>query len=888
MKRSDDPVLARRKKMAAKGAKADGAKRTPRTRKPEGMSVEQWQIALRREFGAEQDFGLKNLGAEPFFSEFLVTNPASGGEYRVAIRGQNPGDNYCSCPDFSVNTLGTCKHLEFALAKLLKRRGAKTAFAHGFQPEYSEVYLRYGAKREVAFNPGKECPCPIRDLASRYFGQDAILQPEAYSRFDAFLKAAAGKGHEVRCYADALGFIAQVRDEAARRERIDRAFPQGEDSPALADLLRVPLYPYQRKGALFAARAGRSLLADDMGLGKTIQAIAAVEILAREAGVERVLIICPTSLKHQWKDEIERFATRTALTVEGFWANRQKGYQEDSFYKITNYDVVHRDRDLIRKWSPDAIILDEAQRIKNWRTRTAQSVKALQSQFAIVLTGTPLENRLEELHSIVEFVDRYRLGPSFRFLSEHQQTDDCGRVTGYQNLSRISKTLEPILLRRSKNSVRIELPERMEKRFFLEMTPQQMDHHEDNRDIVARIAAKWRRYKFLSEADQLRLRIALQNMRMSCNSTYLLDQTSDHGRKADEAATLLEEIFERPGAKAVVFSQWLRTHEILARRFEGKGWPFVLFHGGVPGPKRRDLIKRFKEDPECRLFLSTDAGGVGLNLQNAEVVLNMDQPWNPAVLEQRIGRVHRLGQHRPVRVVHFVAEGTIEHGMLSLLSFKKSLFAGVLDGGEDAVFLGGTRLTKFMESVEEVSGAIPAPAPAEEQPIGELEAEEIDRERAGVSDDGPEGWTEENLDKEQDEELLHAMVEDQEEELAQEKIGSAGQGRAAEGEAAGEDRATECVVNASAMPPGAGEAFGELLSAGLSFLEKLGHSLSPPPADAQLQGGEAALPRGGPRGPGATVERDPTTGRSYVKLPLPDPDALQAIARLLAKLAGKG
>ena len=137
----------------------------------------------------------------------------------------------------------------------------------------------------------------------------------------------------------------------------------------------------------------------------------------------------------------------------------------------------------------------------------------------------------------------------------------------------------------------------------------------------------------------------------------------------------------------------------------------MLFHGGVPGPRRKGLVQRFKQDKSCRLFLSTDAGGLGLNLQNAAVVVIMDQPWNPAVLEQRIGRVHRLGQHRPVRVVHLIAQGTVEHGMLSLIDFKRSMFAGVLDGGKDEVFLGGTKLKRFMESVERATDRIPDPMP---------------------------------------------------------------------------------------------------------------------------------------------------------------------------------
>src|SRR5262249_49881381 len=152
--------------------------------------------------------------------------------------------------------------------------------------------------------------------------------------------------------------------------------------------------------------------------------------------------------------------------------------------------------------------------------------------------------------------------------------------------------------------------------------------------------------------------------------------------------------------------QWLRMHELLLRRIQPKAWGHVMFHGSVPGGKRKELVDRFRDDPACRLFLSTDAGGVGLNLQHASVVLNMDLPWNPAVLEQRIGRVHRLGQKQPVRVVNFIAQGAIEEGMLQVLKFKKSLFAGVLDGGAKDVFLGG-RLEKFMEQVEAATAAVP-------------------------------------------------------------------------------------------------------------------------------------------------------------------------------------
>jgi hypothetical protein len=503
------------------------------------MSLEEWQTQLRRQFGREQNFRLRNLGNEPVFSEFEVTNPQSNTTYRVAIRGTRPGDNFCSCPDFATNALGTCKHVEFTLAALERKRSGKAALAAGFQPDYSEVYLQYGARREARFRPGRECPVQLARLAARFFDSEGALLPEAFERFDKFLSEAEPIGHELRCYGDVLRFVAEVRDVARRGERIDELFPRGIQSPAFKKLVRADLFDYQREGALFAARAGRCLIADEMGLGKTIQAIAAAEIMARALGVERVLIICPTSLKHQWEREIGRFVDRETHVISGLRPKRERHFAEPSFYKITNYDTVHRDLELINRWSPDLVILDEAQRIKNWNTRAARSVKKVASPYAIVLTGTPLENRLEELVSIVQFVDQHRLGPTYRFLHDHQVTEETGRVIGYRDLDRIGKTLAPILIRRQKKEVLSQLPGRMDKNFFVPMTEQQMGLHDENAESVANIVRKWRRCGFLSETDKQLLMIFLQNMRMSCDSTYLLDTNTDFGVKADELAVLL-------------------------------------------------------------------------------------------------------------------------------------------------------------------------------------------------------------------------------------------------------------------------------------------------------------------------------------------------------------
>jgi superfamily II DNA or RNA helicase len=730
MKRTEEPGSTGKRRTRKQ---ATAAPRVSRLHQPPDMSLEEWQRELRRQFGREQKFELQNLGEHPIFSDFRVTNPASGSTYRVAIRDTELGRNFCSCGDFKTNHLGTCKHIEFTLAKVLSGRGAKRALLAGYEPAYSSISLEYGPQRHVRFRAGRDCPQALVLMAKRHFDRNGRLTPFGFGAFDRLVADARALDPELRIYDDVLPFVAEVRDTRQREQIIRAAFPEGAASSALNGILKHPLYDYQKEGALFAARAGRSLLGDEMGLGKTIQALAAAEIMARHLGVARVLIVCPASLKHQWEREIGVFSGRAVTVIQG--ARRARGdlFAGDSFFKITNYDTIHHDLEFIQRWSPDLVILDEAQRIKNWSTRAARSVKQIASPYAIVLTGTPLENRLEELISIVEFIDPFRLGPTFRFLESHQVKDENGRVIGYRDLDQVTRSLQSVVIRRRKSEVLKQLPERLEKHFFIPVTPQQRSLHEENREIVARIAAKWKKYHFLSDADQRRLMVALQNMRMVCDSTFLLDDQADHGTKADELLTILGEVLEEEGEKVVIFSQWLRMHEILQRRI-GDRWGHVFFHGGVDPRKRRDLIDRFRGDPECRIFLSTDAGGVGLNLQHASVVVNVDLPWNPAVLEQRIGRVHRIGQRRPVRVINLVAEGTIEHGMLSVLRFKKSLFAGVLDGGETEVFLGNTRLGRFLDSVESVTNAVPRAQPIEAHALEEGLPEPTSRQAASAEE----------------------------------------------------------------------------------------------------------------------------------------------------------
>ncbi|RJF86827.1 DEAD/DEAH box helicase [Oleomonas cavernae] len=805
-------------------AKPDKEPKVSRTQAPADLSPVDWQRRLRRQFGREQAFGFENLTGEPFFSEFRVSNPASNSSYRVVIRGLGPGGNFCSCPDYATSELGTCKHIEFTLAQLEKKRGAKAAFARGYRPAFSELYLRNDGERRVYFRAGTDCPQAMKEAAAALFDadRDGMLADDHLGGLEPFMAMASGSGHELRAYDDALDFIAGKRDAARRASKLDQLFPQGAADPGLQTLLKVPLYPYQAEGALFATRAGRALIGDDMGLGKTIQAIAATEILARHFGVSRVLVICPTSLKYQWQSEIARFAGRegenAARVIGGGRGQRQKDYALDDFCKITNYEKLKPDLDLIAAWAPELVIVDEAQRVKNWNTIAARALKRIDSAFAIVLSGTPLENKLEELISIVQFVDQHRLGPTWKLLHEHQVRDEGGRVTGYTGLEKIGQTLAPIMIRRRKSEVLRQLPSRTDQNLLVPMTEMQMLYHQENADAVAKIVHRWRKTGFLSDKDQRRLTCALQNMRMSCNSTYLLDQETDHGVKADELAALLDELFADPEAKAVVFSQWTRTHDIVIRRLDARGLGYVSFHGGVPSEKRPALVERFRDDPACRVFLSTDAGSTGLNLQHASTLVNMDLPWNPAILEQRIARIHRMGQARPVQIINFVSKGTIEEGMLSVLAFKRSLSAGILDGAGGEISLEGSRLSQFMKEVENVTGG-----------MGEGEAVTPAEEVTNIvtADDG----------------------------------GAADVDAGADGMVAR--------IEAAGPPPrdAAADPWQALVQVGGQFIAALAAANDP---------GAAAHP---------WIERDPATGVQSLKMPLPPPETARQLAHVLSALA---
>jgi len=717
-----------------KSRKKKKEKKISYTRKPDDLTLDQWQAALRKQFGKQTKFKLTNLGEHPIFSDFMILNPETGSQYKIAIRSQDDSANFCACLDFKTNQLGTCKHLGYALNKLPRKRGYRKIFNAGYQQPHSSIYLDYRKERVIRMSIGTKHNSKLQTLKDKYFTKDGILSRNGYLNFEKLLESARSISDDFRCYDDALEFILETRSTIKRLVKNKRLFKKGKEAPLFKSLLKIKLYDYQKTGVEFVVNAGRSLLADDMGLGKTVQAIAAAEFYKKYYNIGRVIIVCPTSLKYQWKSEIEKFTNSTAHVVEGGILQRQKQYREnEDFYQILGYRMAANDLKYLNQMEPDLIILDEAQRIKNWKAKTSIAIKKIKSPYAIVLTGTPIENRLEELYSIMQFINQFKLGPLYRFLDHHQINDpQSGKIIGYTNLKEIGQTLSDTLIRRTKKQVLRQIPKRQDKILLVPMTEEQREIHDEQKDFVARLVHKWRRYKFLSEPDRKRLMSGLSKMRMVCDSTYLIDQETRFDTKITELICILEEFFCNPGEKAVIFSQWARMNNIVAKELEERNMPYQYLHGGVPSKKRQALLDNFRDDPECRVFLSTDAGGVGLNLQSASLVVNLDIPWNPAILEQRIARVYRMGQKRSVQVVNLVAAHTIEHRMLGILKFKNAMFKGVLDDGEDAIFLSQSKFSNFMGKIEDLTEGAeaqplqPTPAdPSMEEIKKEIEEQQI-------------------------------------------------------------------------------------------------------------------------------------------------------------------
>ena len=698
---------------APKAKRVQGRKPTPRH-----FPTDEESVVLRHKAAEKEAARVEETAIDgEFFGAYQVASSQWTQPYDVEIRSLVEPINSCTCQDFMMNRLGTCKHIERVLQTLPKRRKRRftKAMKHG-SPAY-EIFFDTRSTPPVLrlLTPQLRSPTIDRALTPLFSTDDTALATPTLA-LPAIERARADLSPVLRRRVHISAHTAPWIERLTAREQLSslrRAFEQDvaagkrSDNPVL-----LPLYPYQKAGMHHLAFTGRALLADEMGLGKTVQAIAAAEMLRQLGQIERVLIVCPASLKAEWEEQLHYFTGLHARLIYGSRAVRLAAYSEHCPYSVMNYEQVRNDVDAINDLMlPDLVILDEAQRIKNWPTKTAKTIKRLHSRFAFVLTGTPLENRIEELYSLVEFIDPQVFGSLFRFERQFMEWDPENNVTVPVNMEQLHRRASTVMLRRRKADVESCLPKRTDKTFFVQMTDEQTLRYMEYRDKAARLASIAKRRPLRKkEFDMLMQMLAC--MRMLCDTPHILDPECRDCPKLEELEPILDELLEDPDTKIIIFSEWVRMLDLVMELLDEGSIGYAEHTGRIPQQKRRAQLKRFKSDPECRVFISSDAGGTGLNLQAASVVINLDLPWNPAKLEQRIARAWRKHQQRPVRVINIVSQGTIEEEMLGKLAYKTALADAVLDG---AVFDPGSHEERakqsFVNRVRELVGDDEKPRP---------------------------------------------------------------------------------------------------------------------------------------------------------------------------------
>ena len=685
----------------------------------------------RKERARKERMRLRSLDPSRPWTDYTLTSEESGKTYRLTLRGEGRGDSSCSCPDFRTNTLGTCKHIMHALEKV-KRRFSAVQRRQPYQVNELLLHLHYG--REVTLR--LERPADLARQAAAIVRplEDTTIEdlPDLMRR----IRQLDRLGIDVLVTPDAEEYITQQLFQQRISDRMAEIRRDPANHPLRTTLLKCELLPYQLDGIAFAVGAGRAVLADDMGLGKTIQGVGAAELLAQEAEIRRVLVVCPASLKSQWRNEIHRFSDRDCQLVAGNATDRAGQYETDCFFTVCNYEQVLRDVQIIERVKWDLIILDEGQRIKNWEAKTSAVIKSLKSPFALVLSGTPLENRLDELYSVVQFIDDRRLAPAFRFFHRHRVVDENGKVMAYKNLDELRRNLQPILLRRTRENVMQQLPSRSTEIVRIPPTEEQSILHSAYMQQVMSITNK----KFLTEMDLLRLQKFLLMCRMCANSTFLCDkQPPGYSSKLERLGELCDQLFLEQNRKAVLFSEWTTTLNLLEPMLESRGIEYVRLDGSVPQRKRQQLVHHFQTRSRCQLFLTTNAGSTGLNLQAANTVINVDLPWNPAVLEQRIARAHRMGQKRPVQVFVLITEDTLEERLLLTLSAKHELALAALDPDSDVEQVDvGSGIEELKRRLEVLLGAKPEAEVDQSQRVAEQQQAELLARRERVAAAGGE------------------------------------------------------------------------------------------------------------------------------------------------------
>jgi SNF2 family DNA or RNA helicase len=593
----------------------------------------------------------------------------------------------------------------------------ETYFECGFRLEYSAQALKLiRERRAVEFDYDPDGFVWVRPMKEDSLKD--ILDDQTFKTY--LIWSPYYDDYRLR-QAGSLKFAKEAFERQGVRVRL-KNFPQAQVKRKQIRIppdINVKLYPFQRKAVQFILQSdGRACLFDEMGLGKTITATMSLLELAEQRKASRALIVSPNAVVEQWRGELaEKFNLNPTLVTSKRSLRERMNLYDDALV-ILNYELLRTDLELILQKSFDTLILDEVTRVKNWDTQTSEAVKRLITRNVIALTGTPLENHLGELYNIVSivrpgFFGRYKEDflANYTIKVSSQGWQATHPIINPDTLPELRNELGRISIRRTKAQVLAQLPALTMQYVYTEPARNQkmiydilqtglgetiLDEYafsaSDESGPNPFTANRIRLYTLLREACADISMIAgylrrkqrentrdAANLRESAIFRRLMRAVSrlePENAKLVELKELVKDLMEQ-GHKVVVFSQYVPVVNLIQDELNNEGTATLAYHGQLQEDTRLRVLRDFTHSPDYRVLASTDAGQFGLNLQVADVVVNYDLPWNPARLQQRIARLHRIGQINKVLAVNFVVKGTVEEHVRDVLERKKRLFRDV-------------------------------------------------------------------------------------------------------------------------------------------------------------------------------------------------------------------
>lgn len=496
------------------------------------------------------------------------------------------------------------------------------------------------------------------------------------------------------------------------------------------DKMKLKPYPFQEVGSQFLVGEKCGIIGDEVGLGKTIQALGAINELLQEKLISKILIVMPASLKYQWQDEISKFTPYSSFIVEGTAKKREKQYTEfinsTDEIMIVGYETLRIDINIVKEMPFDCVVLDEAHKIGNRKTKTHDAIMQLQSEYRFALTGTPMQNKPQEIFGLMSWIDKGVFGGVTNFNKRHILVGEkYGKQwveLGYRYLDEIREKVSPKMLRRLKKEVAPDLPDIIETVVRVDMNkPQKTLYEAINEDIQLLQAEIKDYYENQSDEDKNKHKRHPKEDAM-LGYLYMQQALSDHPllllqgdskmvnkykplikncKTSPKLEALIEQvgIFLEQDSKIVIFSRYVRMlvfiREKLMSHYDEDAY---MIHGDISAKERNEQLKDFRTNPNRNIMLLSDAGNAGLNIEFSDILINYDSPWSLSSRVQRNGRIHRISStFDKVTVMDIVTNGTIDETILKTVQRKEELNSGLIENTEEEISIMNDLLKNIIE-----------------------------------------------------------------------------------------------------------------------------------------------------------------------------------------------